>query len=109
MTAGNSDSTQFPRTPNGRDLARVPSVDVPTNTEEASTVLQYFDFLPASLKAAMRITFCWICGKAVTLEQCKVDEHGLAVHEECYVARVALERHRAAQAPIASMPQPRAS
>ena len=24
------------------------------------------------------------------LENCKVDEHGLPVHEDCYVARVAL-------------------
>jgi hypothetical protein len=34
---------------------------------------------------------CWICGKAVPLEECKVDEHGLAVHEKCYVAKLALE------------------
>jgi hypothetical protein len=32
---------------------------------------------------------CWICGKPVSLENCKVDEHGLAVHEECYLAKVA--------------------
>ncbi len=35
---------------------------------------------------------CWICGKAVRLEDCKVDEHGLAVHENCYVAKVLLEK-----------------
>jgi hypothetical protein len=28
---------------------------------------------------------CWICGKALSLEECKVDEHGQAVHEECSV------------------------
>jgi len=33
---------------------------------------------------------CWICGKAVKLEDCKVDEHGLPVHEDCYVAKLAL-------------------
>jgi hypothetical protein len=44
------------------------------------------------------LRICWICGKAVTLEDCAVDEYGLAVHEECYVARVALERHRAPEA-----------
>jgi hypothetical protein len=31
---------------------------------------------------------CWICGKAVNLNTCKTDEHGLTVHEECYVARI---------------------
>ncbi len=35
---------------------------------------------------------CWICGKAVPLEDCKIDEHRLAVHENCYVARVQLEK-----------------
>jgi hypothetical protein len=37
---------------------------------------------------------CWICGKPVVFENCKVDEHGLPVHEECYVARVALNSMR---------------
>jgi hypothetical protein len=31
--------------------------------------------------------FCWICGKAVSTENCKVDEHENAVHGECYEAR----------------------
>lgn len=35
---------------------------------------------------------CWICGRAVTLGDCKVDEHGLAVHEFCYVAKVAAKK-----------------
>lgn len=34
---------------------------------------------------------CWICGKQVDLSQCKVDEHGLAVHESCYVAKAILK------------------
>jgi hypothetical protein len=33
---------------------------------------------------------CWICGKALSLESCKIDEHGQPVHEECYVAVVRL-------------------
>jgi ribosome-binding protein aMBF1 (putative translation factor) len=37
---------------------------------------------------------CWLCGKAVKLEDCKIDEHGLAVHEDCYVVRVALSATR---------------
>ena len=34
---------------------------------------------------------CWICGGDVPLEDCKTDEQGLAVHEACYVARLALD------------------
>jgi hypothetical protein len=33
---------------------------------------------------------CWICGRAVRLEDCKVDEYGLAVHEECQTLKLAL-------------------
>ena len=35
-----------------------------------------------------KILACWICGKVVDLKTCKTDEHGLPVHEQCYVARV---------------------
>ena len=34
---------------------------------------------------------CWICGKAVNLRNCKIDEYGSAVHEVCNLARIALE------------------
>jgi len=34
--------------------------------------------------------FCWICGRSIALEQCKVDEHGLPVHELCQVTRLKL-------------------
>ncbi len=37
---------------------------------------------------------CWICGRVVSLESCKTDENGNAVHEECYVARVRLNLPR---------------
>lgn len=33
---------------------------------------------------------CWICGNAVDLESCKTDENGIAVHEDCYLLRVAM-------------------
>jgi hypothetical protein len=36
---------------------------------------------------------CWICGKVVDLSQCNVDEHGSAVHEDCYIAKLALGGH----------------
>jgi ribosome-binding protein aMBF1 (putative translation factor) len=34
--------------------------------------------------------FCWICGNTVDLATCKVDEHRMAVHGDCYLLRVAL-------------------
>ena len=34
---------------------------------------------------------CWLCGEAVDLRTCKVDEYGEPVHEACYTARMALE------------------
>jgi hypothetical protein len=36
-------------------------------------------------------TSCWICAKEVSLKDCKIDERGHAVHEDCYVARVKLQ------------------
>lgn len=33
---------------------------------------------------------CWICGKAVTPETFKTDEHGSTVHSRCYDAKLAL-------------------
>jgi hypothetical protein len=33
---------------------------------------------------------CWICGKAVTPETFKTDEHGSTVHSRCYEAKLAL-------------------
>jgi hypothetical protein len=34
------------------------------------------------------ISVCAVCGKPVSLEDCKIDERGHPVHEECYVARM---------------------
>lgn len=33
---------------------------------------------------------CWICGKEVSLLNCKTDEQGHAVHERCYIAWISL-------------------
>ena len=43
------------------------------------------------------VHYCWICGKVVSLESCKIDEHGSAVHERCYVAKVAFNSGTPAQ------------
>ena len=40
----------------------------------------------------IHIPNCWICGRAVSLGNSKIDENGLAMHESCYVAKVALEK-----------------
>jgi hypothetical protein len=34
---------------------------------------------------------CWICGRTIFLEDCKVDEHGLPVHEQCYTTKIVLD------------------
>lgn len=34
------------------------------------------------------VHLCWICGNDVPLEKSKIDEHGLAVHQECYIRRL---------------------
>lgn len=31
---------------------------------------------------------CRICAKTICLETCMTDEHGCAVHEDCYVAKL---------------------
>jgi hypothetical protein len=41
--------------------------------------------------AAMTTYYCWVCGHEVSLETCKVDEHGSAVHEACLFARMKME------------------
>jgi hypothetical protein len=45
---------------------------------------------------------CWICGKPVSLEARKIDEHGLPVHEECSVAKIA---SKAASTPASEFPK----
>lgn len=37
------------------------------------------------------IHLCWICGLRVDGATCKIDERGQAVHEACYVKRIAFE------------------
>jgi hypothetical protein len=36
------------------------------------------------------VYICWICGNRVSLEGCKIDELGRAVHDDCYVAKLGL-------------------
>jgi hypothetical protein len=42
---------------------------------------------PLSLTAT-GLASCAVCGEPVELERCKTDEHGRAVHQRCYVARL---------------------
>jgi hypothetical protein len=41
--------------------------------------------------AAMAAHSCWVCGHELSLETCKVDEHGSAVHGACLFARMKME------------------
>ena len=34
---------------------------------------------------------CWISGNKVDLETCNIDEHGMAVHGDCYFAKVSVK------------------
>ena len=45
------------------------------------------------------IYICWICGNRVSLERCKIDEHGEAVHENCYVSKLTLQNGNTPQSP----------
>jgi hypothetical protein len=36
------------------------------------------------------ILFCYICHAPVAIEESKTDEHGHAIHEDCYALRVRL-------------------
>jgi hypothetical protein len=40
----------------------------------------------AEAQSFRRMVACAICGLRVELEQCKIDEHGDAVHDKCYLA-----------------------
>ncbi len=40
-------------------------------------------FYPAKKQAA-----CPICRQPVSLERCKTDENGRAIHEDCYVRKI---------------------
>jgi ribosome-binding protein aMBF1 (putative translation factor) len=44
---------------------------------------------------------CWICGKTVSLGNSKIDENHLAVHESCYVAKIALEKGQSQASTVA--------
>lgn len=47
---------------------------------------------------------CSICGKALNLEDCKVDERGVAVHENCYVAKISIDQSKATWTPPPKKP-----
>lgn len=49
---------------------------------------------PRSTSGAGSTTFCWICGRSVSLEAGKTDEHGNLVHEDCYVELVRLKKEQ---------------
>ena len=56
----------------------------------------HFEQVPLELAKgvaeAAALISCSICGKAVVLEKCKIDEDGKAVHENCYFNKLAGRR-----------------
>jgi hypothetical protein len=40
------------------------------------------------------LVLCTLCDDPVQLENCKIDENGKAVHQDCYVAEMRIARHR---------------
>lgn len=40
------------------------------------------------MNAPLRMNACAICGDEVPLEECKVDEYGVPVHDGCYIKKV---------------------
>jgi hypothetical protein len=60
---------------------------------EATATQRHVRFSPAAQSVRLGTDWaCWLCGKAVSLEASQTDEYGKSVHEECYVARLALEK-----------------
>jgi hypothetical protein len=58
----------------------------------------YFEQVPLALVRAVAheilrpptgLAYCVICEETVELERCKADEDGDAVHEACYVSKLA--------------------
>lgn len=41
-----------------------------------------------SHRAGRALTSCPICHEPVSLERCKTDEDGRAIHEDCYVRKI---------------------
>ena len=56
--------------------------------------------------ATQRTLACWICNKAVPINECKFDEHGNPVHEQCSGIRIAL-LNATRKPPERYIPQPR--
>lgn len=52
--------------------------------QEARAILRDESRSPHSTQVA-----CAICGSSVALEQCKFDEAGRAVHDDCYFGKLA--------------------
>jgi hypothetical protein len=53
-----------------------------------------------------RIKCCWICGKDISLEHSKIDEHGLSVHESCHDKRVLLKAASEQSEALRNSPRP---
>ena len=55
-------------------------------------IVRLLDEKKQRITKSLPTVLCWLCGKTVELENCKTDERGRPVHEECYVAGLRTDR-----------------
>lgn len=48
------------------------------------------------MRRGSRLIHCPICNEPVSLERCKTDENGRAIHERCYVGKLCCSGNGAA-------------
>ena len=89
-------SLRQPEEPNPKVVERAIVEVLEIAQRQGITPAEFIQLLDAGMQisdflAAMTTHYCWICGRDVALETCKVDEHGSAVHEACLFARMKME------------------
>ena len=65
-------------------------VTVPTRATSDDNLIHIISNSGVTMTPTTTAKICWICGKSVNLEECKVDARGLAVHEDFYVLKLKL-------------------
>ena len=55
-------------------------------------IVHLLDEKEQRITKSLPTVLCRLCGRAVELENCKTDERGRPVHEECYVAGLRTDR-----------------
>ncbi len=53
-----------------------------------------------------RFPLCSLCNEPIELTAAKTDEHGMPIHEDCYVRKIILSDNLPEKQPAASSPPP---